>query len=181
MKLLICSDIHGDYESALAVISAKEKHSADKIVILGDILYHGPRNDLPSSYAPKKVIELLNNHKNDLLCVRGNCDTEVDQMVLEFPVLADYAIINTDGLTMYLTHGHKFGLDNPPPMQTGDILLCGHTHVCTKVNFGQDNAYLNPGSIAIPKCDTPRSYMVYENRVFTLYDIDGSIKKVYSF
>ena len=118
MKLLICSDIHGDYESALAVIAAREKHAADKIVILGDILYHGPRNDLPATYAPKKVIELLNTHKKSLLCVRGNCDTEVDQMVLEFPVLSDYAVIFADGLTMYLTHGHKYGPSALPPLVT---------------------------------------------------------------
>lgn len=181
MKLLICSDIHGDYESALAIIEASKKHNAEKIIILGDILYHGPRNDLPKTYAPKRVIELLNANKEKLLCVRGNCDTEVDQMVLEFPVLSDYAVIFTDGLAMYLTHGHKFGMDNPPPLQKGDILLCGHTHICTRVDFGDANTYLNPGSVAIPKAGTPRSYMIYEDKLFTLYDLQGKAFESYKF
>ncbi|MBR2611877.1 MAG: phosphodiesterase [Clostridia bacterium] len=174
MKLLICSDIHGDLDSAKAVIDAYHKLSADKILCLGDILYHGPRNDLPPTYAPKEVITLLNSYKNVILSVRGNCDTEVDQMVLEFPILADYAILSLDGKTVYATHGHKFNLDTLPPLQKGDILLHGHTHLLTCEKFGEDNVCLNPGSVALPKGGNPRSYMIYEDGVFTCVDLVGN-------
>ncbi len=180
MKLLICSDIHGDLESAKAIIDAHKAHGTDKIVILGDILYHGPRNDLPKTYAPKSVISLLNEYKNELISVRGNCDTEVDQMVLEFPVLADYAIVCVDKINMYLTHGHKYGPDNPPPLSRGDLLLCGHTHIIANEAFGMDNIYINPGSVALPKNGCPRSYMIYENRTFTVYEIDGKVYNKFS-
>ncbi len=174
MKLLICSDIHGDLDSAKKVIEAFESEGAEKIVILGDILYHGPRNDLPKTYAPKDVITLLNANKNKILAVRGNCDTEVDQMVLDFPILADYAFLSLDGLSVILTHGHKFNTDTPMPMREGEILLHGHTHILAAVEFGNCNFYLNPGSVAIPKGGNPRTYMVYENRTFTVKDFDGN-------
>ena len=106
-----------------------DREKADRLLLLGDILYHGPRNDLPKDYNPKEVIALLNQHKQDILCVRGNCDTEVDQMVLEFPVLADYCVIADDKNVIYATHGHHFNEGNLPPLQKGDILLNGHTHV----------------------------------------------------
>ena len=175
MKLLICSDIHGDLDSAKAVIEAYERVGADKILCLGDILYHGPRNDLPPTYAPKEVISLFNRYKNVILSVRGNCDTEVDQMVLEFPVLADYAVLSLDGKTVYATHGHKYNTENLPPLQKGDILLHGHTHLLACVPFGEENVYMNPGSVALPKGGNPRSYMVYENGVFTCVDLSGNI------
>ena len=129
MKLLIASDIHGDIAAARAVVDEYRRSGADRLVLLGDLLYHGPRNDLPKDYAPKEVIALLNSVKDELLCVRGNCDTEVDQMVLEFPILADYALIEADGVRMFVTHGHKFNLDNLPPLKTGEVLVHGHTHV----------------------------------------------------
>ena len=110
MKLLICSDIHGDAVSAEKILDALERHGADRLIILGDILYHGPRNDLPAGYAPKSVIELLNPYRNKILAVRGNCDAEVDQMVLDFPILADYAFLDVDGLNILLTHGHSHHL-----------------------------------------------------------------------
>ena len=180
MKLLICSDIHGDLDSAKTVIDAYHKTGADKILCLGDILYHGPRNDLPSTYAPKEVIALLNNYKNVILSVRGNCDTEVDQMVLSFPILADYAILSLDGRTVYATHGHKFNLDTLPPLQKGDILLHGHTHLLCCEKFGDENVYLNPGSVALPKGGNPRSYMIYENGVFTCIDLQGNVLFTYN-
>ena len=174
MKLLICSDIHGDLDSAKAVIDAYHRYGADKILCLGDILYHGPRNDLPSTYAPKAVIALLNQYKDSILAVRGNCDTEVDQMVLEFPILADYALLSVDGRTVYATHGHKFNLDTLPPLKKGDILLHGHTHLLTATKFGDENVYLNPGSVALPKGGNPRSYMIYEDGKFTCVDLEGN-------
>lgn len=175
MKLLICSDIHGDLESAERVIGAFQKECADKILILGDVLYHGPRNDLPSTYAPKEVIKLLNAHKDIILCVRGNCDTEVDQMVLDFPILADYVYLSLDGLSVFATHGHHHNTKTPPPLRAGEILLHGHTHVLRCEEFGDGNLYLNPGSAALPKEENPRTYMVYENREFTVKDFDGKV------
>ena len=177
MKLLIASDIHGDIESAETLIKVFNDEKCDKILLLGDVLYHGPRNDLPGRYAPKEVISLLNDHKDKILAVRGNCDTEVDQMVLEFPILADYAILSLDGLTIYATHGHNFNTKTPPPMADGDILLHGHTHVIRVEKFGANNTYINPGSITLPKENCPRSCVVYEDRKFKFYDINGEIIK----
>ena len=175
MKLFIASDIHGDYECALRLVDAYRASGASKMLLLGDILYHGPRNDLPSGYAPKKVIELLNTLKEELICVRGNCDTEVDQMVLEFPVLADYAWVNLDGVSIFATHGHKFGRDNPPPLKKGDILLCGHTHIPAAEKFGNENVYINPGSVSIPKNNSEKGYIIYENGEFVFCTLDGAI------
>ena len=176
MKLLIASDIHGDINSANAVAQAYRESGADRLVLLGDLLYHGPRNDLPATYAPKKVIELLNSLKNDVLAVRGNCDTEVDQMVLEFPILADYAFIECDGIRMFVTHGHKFNTQTPPPLKAGDILLHGHTHVSGATPFGNGNLYVNPGSVSIPKENTPKGYILFDSSAeqkFTFKTLDG--------
>ena len=131
MKLIFCSDIHGDINAAQAALNVFKKESAEKLIILGDILYHGPRNDLPPAYAPKEVIALLNENREHLLAVRGNCDTEVDQMVLNFPVLADYGYLYLDGLSVIITHGHNLNTKTPPPMRKGELLIHGHTHVLT--------------------------------------------------
>ena len=175
MKLLICSDIHGDLDSMEKVLDAYKNENADKILILGDLLYHGPRNDLPSTYAPKKVIELLNANRENIFTVRGNCDTEVDQMVLNFPILADYSIFYLDGLTVFATHGHHHNTETPPPLRRGDILLHGHTHVLKIEEFGDKNTYINPGSAALPKNGNPRTYMVYENKKFTIKEFTGAV------
>ena len=173
MKLLIASDIHGDYDCALALAERYRQSGAERLLLLGDLLYHGPRNDLPTGYAPKKVIELLNSMKEHILCVRGNCEAEVDQMVLDFPVLAEYAFVEADGVRLLATHGHKHGLDCPPPLKEGEVLLCGHTHVSTAVEFGNKNVYINPGSTSIPKEGTPKSYIVLENGVFSFRRLDS--------
>ena len=175
MKLLIASDIHGDLESLELVLKAFKDEDCDRLLLLGDLLYHGPRNDLPTTYAPKKVIELLNANKDYIMNVKGNCDGEVDQMVLDFPILADYILLSLDGLTVFATHGHHHNTETPPPLLPGDILLHGHTHVLASVEFGKGNLYLNPGSAALPKEGNPRTYMVYENRCFTVKDFDGNI------
>lgn len=173
MKLLIASDIHGDLASAKHVIDVMDREGCDKLVLLGDILYHGPRNDLPGGYDPKGVIELLNGRASSILAVRGNCDTEVDQMVLSFPILADYAYICVDGLRIFATHGHKFNTETPPPLASGDILLHGHTHVLCYQTFGEGNVYINPGSISIPKGGNKKTYIIYEDRKFRTVSIDG--------
>ncbi len=175
---MIASDLHGDAACTKSTLDAFDKEGADKLLLLGDILYHGPRNDLPDGYAPKEVISLLNERRESLLCVRGNCDTEVDQMVLNFPILADYAILSLDGITVFATHGHKYNLESLPPLAKGEVLLHGHTHVYACDCFGEDNLYLNPGSASLPKNGNPKTYMIYENKTFTLKTFDG--KTVFS-
>ena len=151
MRFLIVSDLHGDAECTKKLIDEFYRLKADKLLLLGDILYHGPRNDLPAGYAPKDVISMLNLIKNNIICVRGNCDTEVDQMVLEFPILADYAVLCVGERMIYATHGHVYNKMTPPPFMAGDILLHGHTHIPAWTEFGEKNLYLNPGSVSIPK------------------------------
>ena len=165
MKFLIASDIHGSLKYCEMLLKAFKQEKADKIILLGDILYHGPRNDLPENYAPKAIIELLNPLKDKLLCVRGNCDTEVDQMVLGFPILADYAVIPMGDKLLYATHGHKYNSQTPPPLSNGDLLINGHTHVPKCEDMG-DFIYMNCGSVSIPKENSPHSYMTLENGKF---------------
>ena len=174
MKLLIASDIHGSLRYCRELLQAYDREQADRLVLLGDILYHGPRNDLPEEYAPKGVIEALNERKNDILCVRGNCDTEVDQMVLAFPLMADYALVCADGCRMYATHGHVYHPDHLPPLREGDILLYGHTHIPAWETRG-GILCLNPGSVSIPKADSRRGYMVFDSGVFEWKTLDGEI------
>ena len=173
MKLMIASDIHGSAYYCKKMIEAYQKEQADKLLLLGDILYHGPRNDLPKDYNPKEVIAMLNPLKQELLCVRGNCDTEVDQMVLEFPILADYCFLELDGQTIFATHGHHFNPQNPPMLKDGDILLNGHTHIPANQNMG-DYIYMNPGSVSIPKENSAYGYMIYDG-AFIWKDLDGNI------
>lgn len=154
-------------------MDAFREEQAERLVLLGDLLYHGPRNDLPREYAPKEVIALLNEHKNKIYAVRGNCEAEVDQMVLEFPVMADYCILSVDGRTFYATHGHIYNQDNLPPLQEGDILIHGHTHVL-KAQQMDGYILLNPGSVSIPKEGNPATYAVLENSIFTIKDFDGN-------
>lgn len=180
MKLLIASDIHGDIDAARAVADAYVNSGADRLLLLGDLLYHGPRNDLPPAYAPKAVIELLNSLKDGIIAVRGNCDTEVDQMVLDFPILADYVLVEADGVRLFATHGHRYNTSSLPPLRHGEVLLHGHTHVSCAVPFGNGNVYINPGSAAIPKEETPRGYIIYENGVFSFRSLDGSEYMSYS-
>ena len=178
MKLMIASDIHGSAYYCRKLLEAYDREKAGRMVILGDILYHGPRNDLPKEYAPKEVIAMLNPRKKDLLCVRGNCDTEVDQMVLEFPILADYGFLYEKGRMIFLIHGHVFNEKNLPMLGKGDILLHGHTHVpvCRE---HEDYIYMNPGSVSIPKENSAHSYMTYEDGLFQWKDLDGNVYMKY--
>ena len=178
MKLMIASDIHGSAYYCKKLLEAFEREEAERLLLLGDILYHGPRNDLPKDYAPKEVIAMLNPLKDKLLCVRGNCDTEVDQMVLSFPVLADYAVLFLDGRTVYATHGHNYNEEKLPPLADGDVLLNGHTHVPKCTDHGT-YTYMNPGSVSIPKESSPNGYMTYENGEFLWKDLDGKVYMEY--
>ena len=174
MKWMIASDLHGSAYYCRKMLEAFEREGADRLFLLGDLLYHGPRNDLPREYAPKEVIPLLNGKKEKLLCVRGNCDAEVDQMVLEFPVLADYAALPVGQRLIYATHGHIYHVKNLPPLAPGDVLLHGHTHVPAWTEFGQGNLYLNPGSVSIPKEDSPHSYMILEGNTMQWKELESS-------
>jgi putative phosphoesterase len=165
MKLMIASDIHGSLYYCRLMLEAFQREKAERLILLGDILYHGPRNDLPREYKPKEVITLLNGFKDKLLCVRGNCDTEVDQMVLEFPIMADYAVVLAGNHMIYATHGHIYNENNLPPLQNGDILLNGHTHVPKCVQH-DSYVYMNPGSVSIPKENSSNSYMILDENGF---------------
>ena len=179
MKWLIASDIHGSAYWCRRLLEKYAQEKADRLILLGDVLYHGPRNDLPDEYAPKKVIEMLNGMSDSILCVRGNCDTEVDQMVLKFPVLADYALLDLGERMIYMTHGHVYNENNLPPLREGDILLHGHTHVSKCVDHG-NYVYMNPGSVSIPKENTPHGYMTLENGRFIWKSLDGEKIKEYT-
>ena len=173
MKIMVASDIHGSAYYCQKMTEAYKNSGAQKLLLLGDILYHGPRNGLPKEYAPKKVIEMLNNISDKILCVRGNCDSEVDQMVLKFNIMAEYAIIYDGERMIFATHGHKFNKDNLPSLKKGDILLHGHTHI--PVNESIDGiTVMNPGSVSIPKENSWHGYMIIENGTYTWYDFDGN-------
>ena len=180
MKLVVASDIHGSALYCRKFLDCYKKENADKLILLGDILYNGPRNDLPEEYAPKKVIEMLNDIKDEILCVRGNCDTEVDQMVLKFPILADYAFLYWRDKMVFVTHGHNFNLKNLPMLKKGDILLHGHTHIpaCEKTDLC---TYINPGSVSIPKENSAHSYIVITDDEIIFKDLDGNVYKKVSY
>lgn len=176
MKLLVASDIHGSAFYCRKLLEAYEKEGAQRMILLGDILYHGPRNDLPREYAPKEVIRMLNEKKDEIYAVRGNCEEEVDQMVLAFPVLADYMLLFENGHAVYATHGHIWNEDHLPPIKPGDVLLHGHTHVLRAEQKGEIQIW-NPGSVSIPKEGNPPTYAILENGTFCIKDFDGKTIK----
>ncbi len=174
MKILIASDIHGDKYYARKIEEIINKEKVDKVILLGDFLYHGPRNDLPFDYDTMETAQTLNKYKDLIIAVRGNCDAEVDQMILDFDISSDYKIFEIDGLKLYLTHGHLN--DMLPKREEDSILLNGHTHV-----YKLEDNYINPGSISIPKKTNNHTYIIYENRKFTIYDEFGNklVERVY--
>ena len=165
MKLLIASDIHGSAYWCRKLLEVYEAEKPHKLVLLGDILYHGPRNDLPREYAPKEVIAMLSPLAEKILCVRGNCEAEVDQMVLPFPCMAPYSQLMVEDRTFYLTHGHHENPRNLPRLNPGDLFLYGHTHVKEDIQV-EGVRCLNPGSVSIPK-DGSHSCLVYDNGEFS--------------
>ena len=165
MKLVIASDIHGSAYWCSKLCQLVEAEKPDRLVLLGDLLYHGPRNDLPRDYAPKQVIPMLSQYKDIILAVRGNCEAEVDQMVLPFPCMADFSQLYAEGVTLYLTHGHHHNPGNLPPLPEGTVFLSGHTHV--KIDEIRSGIRcLNPGSVSIPK-DGSHSCLIFENGKFS--------------
>ena len=172
MKYLIVSDIHGSIDSANII---KEKFltlKCDKILLLGDILYHGPRNDLPANYAPKQVINVLNSLKDNIIAVKGNCDAEVDQMVLDFKINDDYTF-KYNSHNIYLTHGHHVNYLKPKSFDEKTIILHGHTHIIRQDKI-DNNIYVNIGSITLPKENTARCYAILENNNIVVYDINDN-------
>lgn len=176
LKLMFASDIHGSAFYCEKMIEAYQKEKADKLILLGDLLYHGPRNDLPKDYAPKKVITMLNSIKEEICAVRGNCDAQVDQMVLEFPILADYAILYCNGRMIYATHGHKYNTENLPPMKDGEILIQGHTHVLM-ADMMDNKIVLNPGSVSLPKENNVQTYGIMKQDEFLIKSFNHEIIK----
>ena len=179
MKLLIAADMHGSEYYVDKLIKAYRKEEADRMLLLGDLLYHGPRNELPKGYRPKGVIPLLNALKHEIICVRGNCDSEVDQMVLEFPIMADYSLIQFGSRTIFATHGHLYHPDDPPMLKSGDILVCGHTHV-PKCEAHGEFVYINPGSVSIPKEGSEHGYIIADSDsgIFFWKTLEGRVYRV---
>ena len=176
MKIVFFSDIHGVPSTLEKVLNHADSLKADRLVILGDLLYHGPRNGVPDFYDPKKVAELLNARKNDILTVRGNCDCEVDQMMLEFPVLSSYAELSADNRRFFLTHGHVYNAGNLPPVPDNTIIVHGHTHIPEITRLEDGIIIFNPGSISLPKNNHPRTFGVSDNGEITVRLLeDGSV------
>ena len=166
-KIMIASDIHGSGFWCGKLTEAFEEEKPEKLLLLGDILYHGPRNELPDGYSPKRGAELLNPLKTRILCVRGNCDSEVDELVLEFPIGAEYCVLPYAGRRLFLTHGHK----TPKHLKKGDVLFNGHFHV-PAFEEREDCTYVNCGSVSIPKENSPHSYLVLEEGVLVWKDVE---------
>ncbi len=174
MKLMIASDLHGSLYFSEKMFACFDQEKPEKLILLGDLLYHGARNDLPEGYNTKGLTALLNAHKDCIMAVRGNCDAEIDQTVLAFPIMADYLEMYVDGHRFVITHGHVFNEDSMLPHDPGTVLLHGHTHLKVLENRG-DFWYMNPGSVSIPKDpDGIGSYMIYEDGVFTIKDLEGN-------
>lgn len=172
MKLMFASDIHGSVLWCEKMLDVYKREKPQKLCLLGDILYHGPRNDLPEGHAPKEVIKLLNPLKNELICVRGNCDAEVDQVVFEFPVLADHAILYADNFEIFLSHGHYHNPQNPPPLPKGSVMINGHTHI-PDYKLVNGIHCLNSGSVSLPKENSAHCCLIYENGKFNWIDIES--------
>ena len=172
MDYLIASDIHGSASACERLLEAADRERVGKLLLLGDLLYHGPRNPLPEQYDPKKVAELLNGQKKKILCVRGNCDSEVDQMMLEFPILAEYCLLSVGNRMIFATHGHRFHTQNLPMLQQGDVLLHGHTHI-SALETCEEYIYANPGSVSLPKGQSQPGYLLLQENVLTLKTFSG--------
>ncbi len=173
MKLMVASDIHGSAYWCRRLLEAFDREGADRLLLLGDILYHGPRNDLPEEYAPMEVAAMLNARAGMVFGVRGNCDAEIDQMVLQFPMMADYSLLFAGQHAVFATHGHVWNKEHLPPLRSGDVLLHGHTHVPAWEETAEGIFYLNPGSVSIPKENTPHGYLLLEEKTWSWKRVDG--------
>ena len=179
MKFMFASDIHGSLYYAEKLMERFSAEKPEKLFVLGDFLYHGPRNDIPKGYDTKALAALLNRYKKDIVGVRGNCDADIDQVMLEFPMMADYMMLFSDGISMVLTHGHIFDENSMIPHGPGTVLLHGHTHLKVSEKCG-DFYYINPGSVSIPKDDNEHSYLLYEDRKFTFKNLEGEVLREFT-
>ena len=173
MKILVASDLHGSASCCARLLEAFQNEGAERMLLLGDILYHGPRNELPEGYAPKEVIAMLNPLSDRILCVRGNCEAEVDEMVLRFPIAAEAALFWKNRL-VFASHGHVFHADRLPPLQRGDLLLVGHTHVPAWQETPEGVLVCNPGSVSLPKENSPKSYLMLTEEELVWKTLDGT-------
>lgn len=175
MKLFFASDIHGCAESTQTMLAAFEQSGAEHLILLGDVLNHGPRNALPAGYAPIEVAEQLNRYGDRITAVRGNCDSDVDQMLLDFPMMADYnLVLLPNGRRLFLTHGHLYNGDKHPRLRAGDVIVSGHTHL--PVAEQKDELYLfNPGSITIPRGEYQASYGLLEGNTLKVVTFSGEV------
>lgn len=177
MKYLICSDIHGSAKAARLLLEQFRKLQCQKIILLGDILYHGPRNPLPEEYDPKRVASLLNEIAVDIIACRGNCDSEVDQMMLQFPMQSDSAYICQDGIRLFATHGHIYSPEKMPPLCANDIFLFGHSHIQLLEKNDNQVILCNPGSVSLPKGETPAGFAIFYEKALSLFQLDGHLIK----
>ena len=164
MKIVFMSDIHGVPSALSTALSAADSLGYDRLVLLGDLLYHGPRNGVPNFYDPVKVAEMLNARKDRIVAVRGNCDAEVDQMMFEFPMMSDYAVLAADCETFFLTHGHLWNEARLPPLGMGSVMAHGHTHIPELKRLDCGLTIFNPGSVALPKGCSTRSFGYFDGR-----------------
>ena len=181
MKYLIASDLHGSSHFINKLKVQFLKSNCEKLILLGDLLYHGPRNSLPNEYDTIKSANILNSLKEKILVVRGNCDANVDQNMLEFSIKENNLILVDNDIVMYLTHGDIYNTSNLPPINNMDILIHGHTHIPIVEDIGNNKFYINPGSVSIPKGGSTNSYIIYENGEFIWYDIEGNKYKEFKF
>ena len=174
MKWMVASDLHGSAYWCEKLVEAFEREQADRLILLGDILYHGPRNPLPEGHDPQRCAEILNRIRNRVVAVRGNCDASIDQVMLQFPIMADYMLLDLGEKLVFVTHGDQWGNDAPPAMAKGGVLVTGHTHVsaCT---VHPDFLYLNPGSPALPKDEGHRGYLLLDSRGAVFCEMDGTV------
>lgn len=180
MKILFFSDVHGSPESLARLWKQKDARKPEQLVLLGDALYHGPRNPLRPDYAPPKVVPALNAEKERIIAVRGNCDSEVDQMLLEFPIMAEFSTLFADGFKFFLTHGHHWNPSVPPPVAKGTVLAYGHTHLPQLEQLENGLIAFNPGSISLPKGGNPPSFGWYENGHLQLLELETG-KEMFSY
>jgi putative phosphoesterase len=174
MKILFISDLHGSYDRAKTVLDKAENFNPDFIVLLGDLLYHGPRNPLPEGHDPKATVVLLNSYKDKIIAIRGNCDAEVDQMVLDFPMMSDFSWLVADGRRIFLTHGHLWSPENMPPLTAGDTFVYGHVHRPKAYTDENGINIWNPGSCSLPKQSDRPTYATFEDNTFRVFELNDT-------
>lgn len=175
MKLFFASDLHGCLAATEKTLAEFERSSADSLILLGDILNHGPRNPVPDAYNPPAVAERLNQYADKIIAVRGNCDSEVDQMLLSFPMMMDYSwVLLESGQRLFLTHGHLYNASKRPALRSGDVIAHGHSHIPVAEKDGEQYIF-NPGSVTFPRDGYVASYGLFERGELKVVTFDGAV------